>query len=98
MRLQSKKGTFLRGFEQQLEPNRQVELYVGGGAAILLAYDGTLATVDVDFIGPKSGLLLEMSQLLGKGSETHRQTKLYFDVVPPGLFRLTWVGGTGRSE
>jgi hypothetical protein len=78
--------SFLKRVEQRLKPNQKVELFVGGGAAILLAYDGMLATVDVDFIGPKSGLLLEMSKLLGKGSEAHRETKLYFDVVPPGLF------------
>ncbi len=92
--------SFLKVLEQQLEPNRQVELYVGGGAAILLAYDGTLATVDVDFIGQKSGLLLEMSKLLGKGSETHRKTKLYFDVVPPGLFPsdLGWRNRTIRID
>jgi hypothetical protein len=75
---------FLKGLQQQLEPDRQIELYVGGGAAILLAYDGKLSTVDVDFIGQKSGLLLELNKQLGKGSEIHRRTKLYFDVVPPG--------------
>jgi hypothetical protein len=87
---------FLLGVERHLKPDQHVELYVGGGAAILLAYDGILATGDVDFIGPKSGLLLEMSQLLGKGSEHHRQTKLYFDVVPPGLFPsdMGWQGRT----
>ena len=88
--------SFLKSLEEHLDPNREVELFIGGGAAILLAYDGTLATVDVDFIGVKSGLLLEMSELLGKGSEFHRQTKLYFDVIPPGLFPAE-MGWRGRA-
>ena len=57
--------------EEQLEPNQEVEFYVCGGAAILLAYDGELATVDVNFIGPKFGRLLELSQMMGRGSEIH---------------------------
>jgi hypothetical protein len=77
---------FLKGLEQQLESNQVVELYVGGGAAILLAYDGKLSTVDVDFIGQNSGLLRELEKLLGKGSKIHRETQLYLDIVPPGYF------------
>jgi hypothetical protein len=77
---------FLKAVEAQLEPDQELELYLGGGAALILAYDGELATVDVDFIGPKTGRLLELSKLMGKGSEVHAQTELYFDVVPPGLF------------
>ncbi len=59
---------------------------MGGGAAILLAYDGTVATVDIDLIGEKVGLLLHLSGLAPKGSALHRLTHLYCDVVPPGLF------------
>ncbi len=77
---------FLKSLDEHLRQDREIELFLGGGAAILLAYDGKLATVDVDCIGQKSGLLLELSELSKKGSEIHRLTKLYLDVVPPGLF------------
>ncbi len=77
---------FLKRLDEHLTSGRKAELYLGGGAAILLAYNGKLATVDVDFIGEESGLLLELSQFAAKGSETHRLTKLYLDIVPPGMF------------
>jgi hypothetical protein len=76
----------LKRLDEHLTPGQTAELYLGGGAAILLAYNGKLATVDVDFIGEESGLLLELSQFAAKGSETHRLTKLYLDIVPPGMF------------
>lgn len=75
----------LRELDARLEdPPREV--WMGGGAAILLAYDGTVATVDIDLIGEKTGLLLHLSGLAPKGSALHRSTHLYCDVVPPGLF------------
>ena len=89
---------FLKRLDEHLASGQKAELYLGRGAAILLAYNGKLATVDVDFIGEESGLLLELRQFAAKGSETHRRTKLYLDIVPPGSFRPTWVGGTELSR
>ena len=63
-----------------------MELYLGGGAAILLAYNGELATEDVDLIGERTGFLLELSELAGRGSEIHRRTNYYLDIVAPGPF------------
>ncbi len=88
---------FLLGVERHLKPDQHVELYVGGGAA-LLAYDGILATGDVDFIGPKSGLLLEMSQLLGKGSETIAKPNCISMWSRRACSLPTWAGRAGPSR
>lgn len=89
-RLRDELVAFLRELEAHLGPDQKVELYLGGGAGILLAYDGEIATEDVDFIGEKAGLLLELSELAGKGSEIHRRTNYYMDTVPPGTFPQDW--------
>jgi hypothetical protein len=75
----------LRALDAHLEePPREV--WIGGGAAILLAYQGSVATVDIDLIGERIGLLLQLSDIAPKGSALHRSTHLYCDVVSPGLF------------
>jgi hypothetical protein len=76
-RLRDELVAFLRELDAHLGPDQKVELYLGGGAGILLAYGGEIATEDVDFIGEKAGLLLELSELAGKGSEIHRRTNYY---------------------
>ena len=76
--------------EERLNPDEDVELYLGGGAAILLAYDGELATDDMDLIGEKTGVLLKLSELAGEGSDIHKRTNYYVDIVPPGLFPQDW--------
>ena len=82
--------TFLIRLDGYLASGERTALYVGGGAAILLAYDGKLGTEDVDFIGEKTALLLRLSKVAGKGSQIHRETEYYLDVVPPGLFPQEW--------
>lgn len=85
----------LRELDARLE-GTPTKVWIGGGAAILLAYEGTLATVDVDLIGEKVGDLLHMSSVASKGSPLHRATNLYCDVVPPGLFPSEF-GWRGRA-
>jgi hypothetical protein len=77
---------FLARLDEHLEVPEPIDVYIGGGAAVLLAYEGQLATVDVDFIGQKAGVLLELSELAKKNSAIHESTHLYLDIVPPGLF------------
>jgi len=81
---------FLARLDECLPLGEKTVLYVGGGAAVLLAFDGKLGTVDVDFIGEKTGVLQQLSEVAGKGSELHRETEYYVDVVPPGLFPQEW--------
>ncbi|MGH9318785.1 MAG: DUF6036 family nucleotidyltransferase [Vicinamibacteria bacterium] len=47
-------------------------------------------TDDVDLIGERTGLLKRLSEEAGKGSELHRATDYYVDIVPPGLFPQDW--------
>jgi hypothetical protein len=87
---------FLKNIDDQVPNTRKTLLYVGGGAAMLLAYEGPLATEDVDVIGVKELLLKELYQRAGKGSEIHRETGYYLDIVPPGKFPQEW-GWKGRA-
>lgn len=41
---------FLKHIDSHVDANPKIEMFLGGGAAILLAYDGQLATDDLDFI------------------------------------------------
>ena len=88
---------FLKNIDAQAPRTRKTLLYVGGGAALLLAYEGQLATEDVDVIGVKEQLLKKLYQLAGKGSDIHRETGYYLDVVPPGKFPQEW-GWKGRAK
>jgi hypothetical protein len=83
--------------DEQFVSDETAVLYLGGGAAILLAYEGQLGTDDIDFIGEKAGLLKRLSEEAGKGSELHRATNYYVDVVPPGLFPQEW-GWRARAK
>jgi hypothetical protein len=82
--------TFLARLAERVPSNEKTVLYLGGGAAILLVYDGQLRTDDVDLIGERTGLLKRLSEEAGKGSELHRATDYYLDIVPPGLFPQEW--------
>jgi hypothetical protein len=88
---------FLKKIDAQVPRTGKTLLYVGGGAALLLAYDGPLATEDVDFIGAKERLLKKLHQWAGKGSDIHRETGYYLDIVPPGKFPQDW-GWKGRTK
>ncbi len=77
---------FLKQLDGYLKPPRKVDLYLGGGAAVLIAYGGREATVDVDAIGSPTGPLKELQQLAGRNSDIHRLTGYYLDIVPPGMF------------
>jgi len=87
---------FLQKLDDHLPANTRVPLYVGGAGALLLAYDGQVATDDVDFIGERTGLLLELSEFAGKDSEVHQLTNYYLDIVPPGWFPNAW-GWSNRA-
>ncbi len=89
--------SFLVHLDQDLASDDKVVLYMGGGAAILLAYEGQLRTEDVDLIGEKAGVLKRLSDKAGKGSDLHRATEYYLDIVPPGLFPQEW-GWRGRAK
>jgi hypothetical protein len=82
--------TFLVGLGEHFPSHEKTVLYMGGGAAILLAYEGQVRTDDVDLIGERTGLLKQLSEEAGKGSELHRETDYYLDIVPPGLFPQEW--------
>lgn len=84
----------LQKLDEHLAGEDRTELLVGGAGALLLAYDGQLATGDVDFIGERTGVLLELSELAAKNSEIHRLTDYYVDIVPPGWFPNApgWLG------
>lgn len=89
--------SFLVHLDEHLASEAKVVLYMGGGAAILLAYEGQLRTDDVDLIGEKVGVLKRLGEAMGKGSELHRTTAYYLDIVPPGLFPQEW-GWRGRAK
>lgn len=89
--------TFLARLGEHFASVENTVLYMGGGAAILLAYEGQLRTDDVDLIGEKTGLLKRLSEEAGKGSDLHRATDYYLDIVPPGLFPQEW-GWRSRTK
>ncbi len=76
---------FLRKVDALLKPPRKLDLYLGGGAAVLLAYGGRQATVDVDAIGSPEETLGELRRAAGRNSDIHRVTRYYLDrgYVPP---------------
>lgn len=90
-------AAFLKHIDEQIPGSQKAQLYIGGGAALLLAYDGELATDDVDCIGVKKQLLKKLYERAGKGSDIHRQTGYYLDLVPPGKFPQEW-GWRGRAK
>ena len=47
---------FLKAIDEHLNEDSKLEMFVGGGAAILLAYDGEIATDDVDLIAVRKDL------------------------------------------
>jgi hypothetical protein len=53
---------FMKKIEAQVPRTGKTLFYIGGGAALLLAYEGPLATEDVDFIGVKERLLKILHQ------------------------------------
>jgi len=77
---------FLQMLDEYLVDEGRVQLLIGGASALVLAYDGQLATRDLDVIGERTGVLLALSERMGSGSEAHRLTGYYLDVVPPGWF------------
>ena len=77
---------FLRKVDALLKPPRKLDLYLGGGAAVLLAYGGRQATVDVDAIGSPEETLGELRRAAGRNSDIHRVTRYYLDLVPEGMF------------
>ena len=85
-------------FLQELDKHvpGKTDLVVGGAGALLLAYDPAVATQDIDFIGEKTRDLLRLSEVAGKGSEIHRLTDYYVDIVPPGWFPNAQ-GWSGRA-
>jgi hypothetical protein len=89
--------TFLIRLGERFPADAKTALYMGGGAAILLLYEGQLRTDDVDLIGEKTGLLKRLSEDAGKGSELHRTTGYYLDIVPPGKFPQEW-GWRSRAK
>ena len=81
---------FLKAIDEHLTEDSKLVMFVGGGAAILLAYDGEIATDDVDFIAVMRDLPSWLVELAGKGSALHRETDYYLDIVAPGLFPQEW--------
>jgi hypothetical protein len=81
---------FLKAIDEQLTEDSKLEMFLAGGAAILLAYDGEIATDDVDLIAVRKDLPTWLVELAGKGSALHRETDYYLDIVAPGLFPQEW--------
>lgn len=81
---------FLKAIDEHLTGASKLEMFVGGGAAILLAYDGEIATDDVDLIAVRKDLPSWLVELAGDGSALHRETDYYLDIVAPGLFPQEW--------
>lgn len=76
--------SFFRRLDDFLfERSESLQLFVFGGAAIILSYARQAHTKDVDALGPRTTLLDELARFAGKGSAVHRETGLYFDLVPP---------------
>jgi hypothetical protein len=88
---------FLKVLDRTVKPTRKIELYLGGGAAVLLAYDGSQPTVDVDAIGESTAILRELEDVAGRNSDIHRLTGFYLDIVPPGKFPSAQ-GWQGRCQ
>ena len=89
--------SFLRKLDNLIPDDQKFDLYLNEGAAILIAYDGTVATKDVDAIGRPEGLLRLLHEHAGKDSRVHVDTGLYLDVVAAGLF-LSEHGWQGRAH
>lgn len=89
--------SFLRMLDDLIPDDEELDLYLSGGAAVLIAYDGTVATKDVDVIGRPEGLLQHLQEHAGKNSDVHVDTGLYLDVVATGLF-LSEHGWQGRAH
>lgn len=73
---------FLQRLDRLLEES--VTLYVSGGAAVILGYDGGTDTKDFDIVvQEKDATITEIEKVAGKGSSLHDETHYYLDVVPP---------------
>ena len=88
---------FLQRLDELVPYDKKVDLYIGGGAAVVIAYGGTVATKDVDAIGLSEGMLRFLEEHAGKESDIQVDTGLYLDLVPPGLF-LSEFGWRGRAR
>ncbi len=89
--------SFLQKLDKLVPDDRDLDLYLSGGAAVLIAYAGTLATKDVDAIGRSEGILRVLQEHAGKESDIHVDTGLYLDLVSPGLF-LSEYGWRARAQ
>jgi len=78
--------TFLKTLDGALSSTSKIDLFLGGGAAVQLAYGGREATDDVDAIGESSAVLRGLRELAGRDSEIQQLTGYYFDIVPPAMF------------
>ena len=81
---------FLMAVDASIREGQRLEVVVAGAAAMLLGYEQQTFTEDVDFIGIETGLLAELSEIAGEGSEIHRTTSYYLDILPPGKFPQEW--------
>ena len=80
--------SFLQRLDKLIPDKQDLDLYLSGGAAVLIAYAGSIATKDVDAIGRSEGLLRVLQELTGKEFDIHIDTGLYLDLVSPWTLPL----------
>lgn len=78
---------YLRVLDRHLvETGRSTQLYLSGGAAVVLAYGSTERTKDVDaFVARSNEVLDELQAWAGKNTAVAKREGYSFEVVPPTI-------------
>ena len=81
---------FLQQLDEELMPyatGQRLDLYHLGRSALVLRYQATFSTKDIDVVQMRTHLELEEKarELFGQGSAKAKELNLYLDLVPQGI-------------